>query len=207
MSAALLGDRWWRRRARFGVGLAVPVLAGFLLCAFGTPGAAAQGQARHQQKSGFVGYPSYLPKWTLHFHSDATLVGTAERPALTNEGDPVKVVTRHWSVLAVVSGPVVPGEGLPYQGPTTTCTWTVTLSDATGRVPVAVSEFDSIDQEGNVYRPYVVPGSPAPPPVLQPGHKLTFQLRTGEAVGEGLMRWAPIGGHIVAKWDFIVEND
>jgi hypothetical protein len=42
---------------------------------------------------------------------------------------------------------------------------------------------------------------------VRPGQTVTFQARDYEAVGEGLMRWAPDGDHIVAKWDFIVEND
>lgn len=40
-----------------------------------------------------------------------------------------------------------------------------------------------------------------------PGGTVSFELRAVEAVGEGLLRWAPLGGHIVAKWDFVVEND
>ncbi len=36
---------------------------------------------------------------------------------------------------------------------------------------------------------------------------MKFELRAVEAPGEGLMRWAPDGTHIVAKWDFVVEND
>lgn len=157
--------------------------------------------------NGLVGYPSYLPPSTLHYDSDAEVVGTAAQPALTNQGDPVKIVTPHWSVVAVVTGPEVPGEGLPYQASFTTCTWTVTLSGATGDVPISVPDFDSIDYRGDVYQPELVPGQPIPPKTLRPGQKVSFELRTGEAVGEGLMRWAPIGGHIVAKWDFVVEND
>ena len=41
----------------------------------------------------FGAYPSYLPKDTLNRHSDAVLTGTIQRPALTNEGDAVKVKT------------------------------------------------------------------------------------------------------------------
>jgi hypothetical protein len=107
----------------------------------------------------------------------------------------------------VVSGPEVPGEGLRYQTPATTCTWTVTLSGATAAVPISAADFDSIDNSGNFYHPYLVPGPPVPPSVLQPGQRVTFELQTGEAGGEGLMRWAPIGSQIVAKWDFVVEND
>jgi hypothetical protein len=41
----------------------------------------------------------------------------------------------------------------------------------------------------------------------RPGQKLSFELRAVEATGEGLMRWAPDARNIVAKWDFVVEND
>ena len=158
-------------------------------------------------KHGLVGYASFLPKSTLNFHSDATAVGTIARPALTSQGDPVKVIMPRWAALVVISGPEVPGEGLPYQAPATTCTWTVSMSNAIGRVPISVSDFDSIDFRGNVYHPALVPGQPVPPDVLEPGQKVTFELRTGEPVGEGLIRWAPNGAQIVAKWDFVVEDD
>jgi hypothetical protein len=29
----------------------------------------------------------------------------------------------------------------------------------------------------------------------------------GETVGGAVMRWAPLGGFIVAKWDYVVNND
>jgi hypothetical protein len=72
---------------------------------------------------------------------------------------------------------------------------------------VSTSDFTSIDGEDQVYRPVLVPGQPKPPTVLGPGQKVSFELRAVEAVGEGLMRWAPDGRNIVAKWDFVVEND
>ena len=155
----------------------------------------------------FGAYPSYLPKDTLNDGSDAALTGTIRRPALTNEGDAVKVKTSQWSVLVTVRGPQVPGEGLPYQATETTCTWVVTMSGATGAVPISPSDFSSIDQDSNVYHPVLVPGQPKPPEVLRPGEKVSFELRVVEATGEGLMRWAPNGRNIVAKWDFVVEND
>jgi len=106
-----------------------------------------------------------------------------------------------------VTGPQVPGEGLPYQAAATTCTWVVTMSGATAPVPISTSDFTSIDDENHVYRPVFVPGQPQPPKVLRPGQKVSFELRVVEATGEGLMRWAPDGRNIVAKWDFVVEND
>jgi hypothetical protein len=155
----------------------------------------------------FGGYPTYLPSSTLNYHSDTVLTGTVQRPALTTQGDGVEVKTPAWSVLVTVTGPQVPGEGLPYQAPATTCTWVVTLSGATGAVPISASDFTSIDQNANVYRPHLVAGQPKPPAVLRPGQKVSFELRAVQATGEGLMRWAPDGRNIVAKWDFVVEND
>jgi len=152
-------------------------------------------------------FPAFLPKKTLDAQVDQVLTGTAARPALTVEGDGVEAQTPAWSVLIEVSGPVVPGEGLPYQPAATTCTWTVTMSDATGAVPISLADFNSVDHLGRIYRPTFVQGQPAPPAVLEPGQKVTFEVRSYEAVGEGIMRWAPIGQKIVAMWDYEVEND
>jgi hypothetical protein len=152
-------------------------------------------------------YPSFLPKDTLSQGTDSVLTGTAARPALTSQGDPVKVKTAGFSVLINVSGPQVPGEGLPFQANADTCTWTVTLSGATGTVPIKTADFTAIDDQGHVYKPVFVKGQPRPPAELKPGQKVKFKLRAVEATGEGLMRWAPDGTHIVAKWDFVVEND
>jgi hypothetical protein len=180
------------------------LLAALLLALAGCSSASAVSTA---SKAADSGYPTYLPSSTLHYHSDAVLTGTVQRPALTNEGDYVRVKTPRWSVLMTVTGPQVPGEGLPYQASSDTCTWVVTMSGATAPVPVSVADFSSIDDANNVYRPYFVTGQPKPPPVLRPGQKISFELRAVEATGEGLMRWAPDGHNIVAKWDYVVEND
>jgi len=188
-------SRSGRTRLRWLAALATVALAG---C-----GTAASSSASSHDG----GYPSFLPSSTLHYHSDTVLTGTIQRPALTNQGDGVTVKTPGWSVLVTVSGPQVPGEGLPYQASATTCTWVVTMSGATGPVPVSVSDFSSIDDTNHVYLPAFVPGQPRPPRVLRPGQTISFELRAVEAVGEGLMRWAPNGRNIAAKWDFVVEND
>ena len=182
---------------RRSTAVVLAVLATTLLGACGST-------SRH---TGLVGYPSYLPKSALNDPGAQPLIGTVARPALTNQGQPVRVETPGWSVLAVVTGPEVPGEGLPYQAPATTCTWTVTLSQSTAPVPISAADFDSIDNFGHIYHPYVVPGTPAPPSVLPTGRRISFELRAAEPVGEGLMRWAPDGTQIIAKWDFVVEND
>ena len=152
-------------------------------------------------------YPSFLPKKTLHPNVDATLTGTVQRPALQVEGLPVRVSTRAFHVLITVSGPVVPGEGLPNQNVATTCTWTVTMKDASSDVPVSLADFHSIDHLGSVFLLGLVQGEHAPPKVLRPGETLTFQVRAYELVGEGVMQWAPDHQHVVANWDYTVEND
>ena len=201
----------FRVRGHFLAAAACAMLAGAGLagCGSGHAAATASGtpSGRPSATASFGSYPTYLPSSTLNYHSDQVLTGTAQQPALTSQGDPVKVRTPQWSVLVTVSGPQVPGEGLPYQAPSTTCTWVVTMSGATGPVPVSAAEFSSIDVDSNVYRPAFVPGQPRPPAVLRPGQTISFELRAVEATGEGLMRWAPDGRNIVAKWDFVVEND
>jgi hypothetical protein len=156
---------------------------------------------------GGASYPSFLPKSTLHPDVDAALVGTEVRPALQVEGLPVVAKTKAFDVHVTVSGPVVPGEGLPDQPAATTCTWTVTMKDASADVPVSIADFHSVDHLGSVFLMGLVPGERPPSPVLHPGQTLTFKLRAYELVGEGMMQWAPDHKHVVADWDYTVEND
>jgi hypothetical protein len=153
----------------------------------------------------YGGLPSFLP--TPVVMPDSVLTATPDHPALTTEGDSVSVRVAQASALATITGPEVPGAGLPYQAEATTCTWTVTLSTTSGRLPIAVADFTSRDHLGKVYRPTLVPGQPPPPAELDPGHTTTFELRAVMPTGEGLINWAPVHGPIVASWDFEVEND
>jgi hypothetical protein len=152
-------------------------------------------------------YPAFLPKKTLVPDVDAPLAGTEARPALQVEGLPIDVKTRAFAVRVTVSGPIVPGEGLPDPPAATTCTWTVTMKDATADVPVSLADFHSVDHLGSVFLMGLVPGEHPPPSVLHPGQTLTFQLRSYELVGEGMMQWAPDDKHVVGYWDYTVEND
>jgi hypothetical protein len=152
-------------------------------------------------------YPAFLPKSTLDPPVDTALTGTMAKPALTVEGLAVDVKTKAFDVRMTVSGPIVPGEGLPYQPPSTTCTWTVTMKNATGDVPISLADFHAVDHLGSVLVPHFVPGERHPPSVLHPGQVLTFQLRAYAPVGEGMMQWAPDHRHVVGIWDYEVEND
>jgi len=152
-------------------------------------------------------YPAFLPKSTLQPKVDVALAGTLARPAFTVEGLPVNVKTHAFDVSITVSGPIVPGEGLPYQPPATTCTWTVTMKSATADVPVSLSDFHAINHLGAFQVPQLAPGERPPPSILRPGRTLTFRLRAYQLVGEGTMQWAPDHRHVVAIWDYEVEND
>ena len=152
-------------------------------------------------------YPSFLPEKTLDPDVDAALTGTEAKPALQVEGLPIEVKTKTFDVEITVDGPIVPGEGLLDQPAATTCTWTVTMKDATADVPVSMADFHSVDHLGSVFLMGLVPGERPPPSVLHPGQTLTFKLRSYELVGEGMMQWAPDHKHVVGYWDYTVEND
>jgi hypothetical protein len=163
-------------------------------------------QAAPAVQDTYGGLPSYLP--SAPAGTDGELVGSVSHPALTSEGDTVKVkLPGGGTVRMTVTGPVVPGEGLPHQTDATTCTWTLTLDHASTDTPIRLSDLTTLDQLGDVYSLAPVAGQPAPPAVLKPGASTTFELRTSMKVGEGLLRWAPGGKTTVASWDFEVEND
>jgi hypothetical protein len=152
-------------------------------------------------------YPSFLPKKTLTPVVDRALIGTMAKPALTIEGLPVEVNTHAFHVTVTVSGPIVPGEGLPYQTGATTCTWTVTMKDASSDVPVSINDFHSVDHLGSILTVGLIPGERRLPSILRPRQTISFQLRAYELVGQGMMQWAPDHKHVVAEWDYSVEND
>jgi hypothetical protein len=177
----------------------------FLIAALALLLSAGCASASKKAAPSYGSLPSFLPK--ASFQPDGVLNASAARPALAAEGDGVRVQLPTGSVLMTVTGPEVPGEGLPYQTDATTCTWTITMSAASTSVPIVVGDFSTIDHLGQVYRPGLVPGQPVPPATVAPGQTLTFELRTVMAVGEGLMRWAPGRSKILASWDFEVETD
>jgi hypothetical protein len=173
--------------------------------ATGSESGSAKGAGGSASSSSYGSMPSYLPKDSLT--TDAVLDASAQHPVLTTEGDAVRFGTGHTAVIATVSGPEVPGEGLPYQAPSTTCTWTVTLTAGDKALPINVADFSSLDHLGGTYSMSPVPGQLAPPAEVAAHSTATFELRAVMVVGEGIMRWAPGGHGTVASWDFEVEND
>jgi hypothetical protein len=149
--------------------------------------------------------PSFLPTPTIK--PDSVLTGSPGQPAVTSQGDSVQALVHGGSVRIRVDGPLVPGEGLPKVTDATTCTWKITLSGGTVRVPLAAAQFSALDENGRAYHPEPVAGHSAPPASVEPNSTVSFDLRVVMPTGEGVMRWAPTSGKVVAVWDFVVEND
>lgn len=150
--------------------------------------------------------PSYLPKSSVH--PDSVLTGTSASPALTVEGDAVDArLDDGTTVRATVQGPVVPGEGLPYQPDATAATFLVTFESASATVPLSIDQFHAVDHLGNTYLLQLLPAEPAVPSSVRPGTTIQFELRARMVTGEGILQWAPDRHSPVATWDFVVEND
>ena len=153
--------------------------------------------------SRYGGIPSYLPKATLPVNRVVT--APAAQPQLAVQGATVAVTLDGGRVLATAVGPAVPPFVAP-PPPAVTATFTVSLAQANGTVPVRVSDFTIRDQTGRLVHPQLVAGEAAPPATVPPGGHVTLQLTAVLPTGEGLLRWTPQGSPLVS-WDFVVEND
>ena len=138
--------------------------------------------------------------------SDQTARRHLQIPAITVAGDDVRVKTPTFSAFAVVTGPLVPGEGLSYQPQYVVATWTVHIWDVKGHIPLSAADFDNIDHVGTEFHLQPPQGTTMPQVGLD-GRAGHLQLRAVVPIGEDLFRWAPNGNNIVAKWDNQVEND
>jgi hypothetical protein len=118
----------------------------------------------------------------------------------------VKVDLRAGRVVALVTGPTVPPFVAP-PPPAVTATFTVSLTHASGIVPVRPSDFTITDQLGRTFEPTLVIGEKAPPATVPDGSSVEFQLTAVVPTGEGRMHWSPTGDQAIVSWDFIVEND
>jgi len=189
------------RRARTALIIgAFAVLLGIL--AYGIYGLASPGRQTYAGS-----HPAtWLPKQQLYQPVERTLVGTYSDPVITVAGGDVRVKTPRFSALVVVNGPLVPGEGYSYQPQFVVATWTVHIWDVNGDISLSAADFDSIDHVGTEFH-LLPPQGTTMPRSVSTGQQVTFQLRGVVPIGEDLLRWAPNGNNIVAKWDNQVEND
>jgi hypothetical protein len=161
--------------------------------------AASASSARYGQ------LPSWLPRPKVRV--GRTTVATAAHPWLAIEGDSVLVRLAHGRVLATAVGPAVPEEGRFPVPATTRCTFTITLTAASGIVPLDARAFTIIDEYGHLHHPRVrVAGGGPPTQDVAPGRTVSLTATSVLPTGNGRLSWAPAAMPIVS-WDFDVEID
>ena len=172
------------------------VLVGLTACGSSSPA--------KQPPLGFRSLPTFLP--TTATPVDRVVTASAGHPQLAVQGVAVRVDLPHGQVLATVTGPRVPPFVAP-PPPAVTATFTITLTQASGTVPIRLSDFSITDQLARTYHPILIAHEAAPASSIGPGRTVTFEVDAVMPTGEGRLHWAPGGGAPVVSWDFIVEND
>lgn len=150
--------------------------------------------------------PSWLPKAKVPVGRMVT--ATAAHPWLAVQGDTVTVRLTHARLLATAVGPVVPEEGKFPVPKTSPCSFTVTLSAASQRVPLAAKQFTILDELSHLHHPHVhALGGGTAPKWLLPGQTVSLKVNDVLPTGGGQLRWAPEGVRPIVSWDFDVEID
>jgi hypothetical protein len=166
--------------------------------------AGASPAARSTAKYGQI--PAWLPQAAVPV--GRTVEASAAHPWLAIEGDTVSVHLAHGRVMATTVGPAVPQEGAFPVPATTRCTFTVTLTAASGAVPVSPRAFTILDELGHLHDPRVTAaGGGSPPARVARGRTVTLTVTAVLPTGNGRLRWAPAGATPIVSWDFDVEID
>lgn len=167
----------------------------------GQPGNSATSLSAAEQLAS-QGAPSYLPSTSP---ASATLDGSAKEPALTMQGLAVRVRLEGSDRLTMkVSGPFTTVTDDP-SVEAADCTWTVEISDVHGTIPLSTAQFNVQDARGTYHM--LSAGTGDMPTRITDGHTATFKLHGTVPSGDGMLRWAPDGTHVVALWDYIGEFD
>ena len=136
------------------------------------------------------------------------VTASAAHPWLAIEGDSVRVDLPRGHALVTTVGPAVPQSGVVPVPQTSPCTFTVTIAQTAGTVPVAASAFTITDQFGRQHHPLVtMQGATKLPSRAESGHPLTLTVYDILPTGSGTLHWAPNGPQPVVSWDFNVEVD
>ena len=184
--------------------VALAVSAAVVLIRPGGSAAGASPADRSTAKYGQI--PAWLPKAAVPV--GRTVAASAAHPWLAIEGDTVSVHLAHGRVMATTVGPAVPEEGAFPVPATTPCAFTVTLTTASGAVPVSPRAFTILDELGYLHRPRVTAaGGGSPPARVARGRTVTLSVTAVLPTGNGRLRWAPAGATPIVSWDFDVEID
>lgn len=155
---------------------------------------------------GYGKIPTWLPKASVPV--GRTVGASAAHPWLAVEGDTVSVHLTRGRVLATTVGPAVPEEGRFPVPATSPCTFIVTLTAASGAVPLSPTAFTITDELGHLHHPRVtLRGGGTLPARVPPGRTVSLTVRDVLPTGNGRLRWAPQGTAPIVSWDFDVEID
>jgi hypothetical protein len=151
--------------------------------------------------SGIGDLPSFLPTPT----SNGVARGSADSPAMSYPGSPVIVQLATGSVTVDVQGPALPPD-TKLNAVQVVGTFTITLRDSDTTVSLDASQFDVLDHTGGVHELAAAPSTTVPKQVA-PHQTATLTLSATLPSGEGLLRYHPVGGVVVAAWDYVAETD
>jgi len=150
--------------------------------------------------------PSWLPKTAVPV--GRTVQASAAHPWVGIEGDTVVVHLAGHTLDATLVGPQVPEEGHFPLPKTTPCTFYLTLSHASGAIPITAADLIIFDEQGHRYAPVVRARSGgAAPTHIGPGQTLTLQLDTVLPTGSGEVVWTSNGATPIVSYEFVTEID
>jgi hypothetical protein len=182
---------------------AQPGLAPFGIDVFNRP----NGPSSHGKGKRASVLPSWLPSASVPAgHRIVTATPSQHRLAI--EGDTIAVRLPGGRARVTAVGPAVPEEGKTPVPATSPCQFTFTVAAVHGSIPLSSRDFSFIGEHGqrNGARVTLRGGGPLPKRIVA-GHPVTLTLRSVLPVGNGQLRWAPLGGRPIASWDFDVEID
>jgi hypothetical protein len=150
--------------------------------------------------------PSWLPKATVPV--GRVVQASALHPWIGIEGDTVVVHLAGHRVDATLVGPQVPKEGQFPLPRTTPCTFFLTLTNATGQIPITAAHLAIFDERGHRYTPRIrsLTGAAAPSHV-GPGQSVTARLDTILPTGAGEVVWTTNGTAPLVSYEFVTEID
>jgi len=170
------------------------------------PGGLAGASPADRSTAKYGQIPAWLPKAAVPV--GRTVEASAAHPWLAIEGDTVSVHLAQGRVMATTVGPAVTEEGAFPVPATTPCAFTVTLTAASGAVPVSPRAFTILDELGHLHHPRVTAaGGGSPPARVARGRTVTLTVTAVLPTGNGRLRWAPAGATPIVSWDFDVEID
>jgi hypothetical protein len=200
-------------RARLLAALAAFAVAAAAIVVIVTGGGGGSHPHRSAASLKYGQIPSWIPKQAQP--SDRIVAATAARPVLAAvEGDTVLARLTAGSGYVTAVGPSVPNwvQNYAHSGHWTSAslapsTFTVTLAQPQGAIPLRAADFSILTSAGEIVHPAVtLSGGGALPATAQAGKPLSLTLNAKLPEG-GALRWGPGGRRVLVAWMYTLELD